>query len=202
MAPSPCHNPHNMTTVSFHVVILRTVFPWEWCEGLALMVDKKEQTQSVESKEERGKPQKKAVAPEPRSVSHPIIHIGVVRLNAAIGPRLLPRPKDKYETIRGQEKEAPPKEGITHNPQRHRMRHRHTSNDYVSVFYNQSRKKSSPKCETTPGKAHGALCGASRALKYRARGACVGRSMFGAPGRNRTHLPPRQSWVCGRLIPL
>jgi hypothetical protein len=26
--------------------------------------------------------------PEPRSVSHPISHIGVVRLNAAIGPRL------------------------------------------------------------------------------------------------------------------
>ena len=40
-------------------------------KGLALMVDKKEQIQSVESKEERGKPQKKAVAPEPRSVSHP-----------------------------------------------------------------------------------------------------------------------------------
>jgi hypothetical protein len=71
-------------------------------------------------------PPKKAVDPEPRSVSHPISHIGVVRLNAAIGPRLLPRAKNKHETMRGQEKEEPPKEGITHNPQRHRMRHQQT----------------------------------------------------------------------------
>ncbi len=33
---------------------------------------------------------KKAVEPEPGPVSHPIFHIGVVRLNVATGPRPLP----------------------------------------------------------------------------------------------------------------
>jgi len=67
-------------------------------------------------------------------VSHPIIHIDEVRIYAATGPRLLPRPKDKYETMRGQEKEEPPKEGNIHNPQRHRMRHRQTLMSTLKFF--------------------------------------------------------------------
>jgi len=62
---------------------------------------------------------KKAVEPEPGSVSHPIFHIGVVRLNVATGPRPLPLIKNKHERWCSQEKEKPPREGNTHNPQRH-----------------------------------------------------------------------------------
>jgi len=69
---------------------------------------------------------RKAVEPEPGSVSHPTFYIGAVRLKVATGPRPLPLIKNKHERWGGQEKTSEGRE-YPQPPEAFRMKHRQTS---------------------------------------------------------------------------